>query len=117
MLVYWFWQEIGFGVTYVLSVQYSCAVVSVYLLWREIVLKMRTCFLQKIIIGLLCYDPIAGVCISEDLTLFYSVSSYFVHFSCTMQIHKLKFKPEYYLMINIGNCAKNANTGNHTLIS
>jgi hypothetical protein len=37
-----------FGVTYytylALSVQYSCAVVSVFLLWREIVLKMRTPF-------------------------------------------------------------------------
>ncbi len=31
----WFWQEIVIGVTYVLSVQYSCAVVSVFLLWRE----------------------------------------------------------------------------------
>ena len=28
-------REIVFGVTYVLSVQYSCAVVSVFLLWRE----------------------------------------------------------------------------------
>ncbi len=28
-------QEIVFGVTYVLSVQDSCAVVSVFLLWRE----------------------------------------------------------------------------------
>ncbi len=33
--VFWFWQEIVFDVTYVLSVQYSCAVVSVFLLWRE----------------------------------------------------------------------------------
>ena len=32
---FWFWWEIVFGVTYVLSVQYSCAVVSVFLLWRE----------------------------------------------------------------------------------
>jgi hypothetical protein len=32
---FWFWWEINFGVTYVLSVQYSCAVVSVFLLWRE----------------------------------------------------------------------------------
>ena len=30
-----FWREIDFGVTYVLSVQYSCAVVSVFLLWQE----------------------------------------------------------------------------------
>ncbi len=27
---FWFWQEIVFGVTYVLSIQYSCAVVSVF---------------------------------------------------------------------------------------
>jgi hypothetical protein len=33
--VFWFWREIVFGVTYVLSVQYSCADVSVFLLWRE----------------------------------------------------------------------------------
>ncbi len=32
---FWFWPEIVFGVTYVLSVQYSCAVVSVFLLLRE----------------------------------------------------------------------------------
>ncbi len=31
---FWFWREIVFG-TYVLSVQYSCAVVSVFLLWWE----------------------------------------------------------------------------------
>ena len=35
MLVFWFGQEIVFGVTYILSVQYSCAVVSVILLWRK----------------------------------------------------------------------------------
>jgi hypothetical protein len=28
-LFFWFWREIVFGVTYILSVQYSCAVVSV----------------------------------------------------------------------------------------
>jgi hypothetical protein len=33
--------EIVFGVTYVLSVQYSCAVVSVFLLWRESQLNMN----------------------------------------------------------------------------
>ncbi len=30
MLVFWFWREIVFGVTYVLSVQYTCAIVSVF---------------------------------------------------------------------------------------
>ncbi len=29
---FWFWREIVFGVTYVLSVQYSCVVLSVFLL-------------------------------------------------------------------------------------
>ncbi len=38
VLVFWFWQEIVFGVTYVLSVQYRGAVLSVFWLWREIVL-------------------------------------------------------------------------------
>jgi hypothetical protein len=32
VLVFWFWREIIFGTTYVLSVQYTtCAVVSVFL--------------------------------------------------------------------------------------
>ncbi len=50
MLVFWFWREIVFGITYVLIVQYTCAVVSVFWFWREIVLwweivlKMRTPF-------------------------------------------------------------------------
>ena len=74
-------------------------------------------FLQKNLIGLLYYDLLANVCISSDPTLFYSVSFYFVSFSCTAQIHKLKFKLEYYLRKNMWNCVKNANTGNHTLIS
>ena len=26
VLVFWFWREIVFGITYVLSVQYTCAV-------------------------------------------------------------------------------------------
>ncbi len=73
-------------------------------------------FLQKNLIGLLYYDPIANVCI-YDLTLFYSVSFYFVYFSFTAQICKLKFKSEFYWRIKIGNREKNANTGSHTLIS
>jgi hypothetical protein len=35
VLVFWFWWELVFGFAYVLSVQYSCAVVSVFWLWRE----------------------------------------------------------------------------------
>ncbi len=64
VLVFWFWRETVFGVTYVLSVQYSCAVVSVFWLWWEIVLKKRTHFYNKIVIGLLYYDLLADVCIS-----------------------------------------------------
>jgi hypothetical protein len=45
------WREIVFGVTYILSVQYSCAVVSVFWLWSEIVFKMRTRFYNKILLG------------------------------------------------------------------
>ncbi len=51
VLVFLFWQELVFGVTYVLSVQCSCAVVSVFWLWREIVLKMRTRFYKKVLLG------------------------------------------------------------------
>ncbi len=51
VLVFWFCQEIVFGVTYVLSVLYSCAVVSVFWLWWEIDLKMRTRFYKKILLG------------------------------------------------------------------
>jgi hypothetical protein len=96
LLVFWFWREIVFGVTYVFSVQYSCTVVSVFWLWREIVFKMRTRFYKKSY-WVTYYDPLADVCISQDLTLFYSVSFYIVYFSCTAQIHKLKFKSEIYL--------------------
>ncbi len=121
VFTFWSWQEIVIDVTYdVICVQYSCAVVSVFWLWREIVLKMRTRFYKKNLIGwftLLYYnDLIADVCI-YDQSLFYSVSFYVVYFSCTTQIRTLKFKSEYYLKINIENRVKNANTGNHTLIS
>ena len=51
VLVFWLWREIVFGVTYVLSVQYRCAVVSVFWLWQEIDLKMRTRFYKKILLG------------------------------------------------------------------
>jgi hypothetical protein len=113
VLVFWSWQEIVIELTYVLSVQYSCAVVLVVAGNSS---QNENMFLQQNNIGLLYYDPIANVCI-YDQTLFCSVSFYFVYFSCTAQICMLKFKSGYYLRINIGNRVKNANTGNHTLIS
>ncbi len=57
------------------------------MLWQEIVLKNENTFLisyeqflQKNLIGLLYFDPIANLCISYDPTLFYSVSFLFCIF-------------------------------------
>ncbi len=44
------WWEIVFCVRYVLSGQYICVVVSVFWLWQEIVLKMRTHFDKTILL-------------------------------------------------------------------
>ncbi len=81
-----------------------CCVSFLVVVWNSS--QNENMFLQKKIIGLLYYNLLADVCILYDLTLFYSVSFYFVYFSCTAQIHKLKFKSEYYLRINIGNRVK-----------
>ncbi len=64
MLVFWFWWEIVCGVTYILSVQYSCAVVSIFLVVAGNRSQNENKFLQKNLIGLLYYDPLADVCIS-----------------------------------------------------
>ncbi len=91
VLHFWFWQEIGFGFTYYLCTQstiqlwccvtflvlavnsflcYVCTQCTIQLcgcvnfwLWQEIILKMRTPFYKKKLIGLLYYDPLADVCI------------------------------------------------------
>ncbi len=34
---FWFWREIGVDVTYLLSVQYSCAVVSVFVVMGKLI--------------------------------------------------------------------------------
>ncbi len=77
VLVFWFWQEIVFGVTYVFSVQYSCALVSVFWWWREIVLEMRTRFYKKILLGYFLLSASRCVFFIRP-TLFYSVSIYFI---------------------------------------
>jgi hypothetical protein len=64
VLVFWFWWETFFGVTYVLSVQHSCTVVSVFLVAAGNSYQNENTFLQKNLIGLLYYDPLADVCIS-----------------------------------------------------
>jgi hypothetical protein len=50
---------------YALSVQYSCAVVSVFWLWRKNCSHNENTFLQNNLIGLLYYDPLADVYISK----------------------------------------------------
>ncbi len=75
-LVFWSWREIVIDFMYVFSVQYSCGVVSVFWLWREKVIKNENTFLQKDLIGLLYYDPIADVCIYKTkhcFTLYLSI--------------------------------------------
>ena len=66
VLVFWFWREIVFGVTYVLSVQYTCALCGcvTFLVVAGNSSQNENTFLQKNLIGLLCYDPLADVCIS-----------------------------------------------------
>ena len=76
MLVFWFWWEIVFDVTYILSVQYCCAVVSIFLVVSGNSSQNENTFLQKNLIGLLYYDPIADVCIyktKHSFTLYLSI--------------------------------------------
>ncbi len=54
----------------------------------------------------------ANIAYRKGLTLFYSVSLYFVYFSRTAQIHKLKLISEYYY-----DKYEIVYTGNPTLIS
>jgi hypothetical protein len=61
VIVFWLWQEIVFDITYVLSVQYNCEVVSVFLVVAGNTTQIENTFLQKNLIGLLYYDPIADV--------------------------------------------------------
>ncbi len=63
VLVFWFWREIVFGVTYVLSTIQLCGCVSFLVVAGNCSLNENT-FLQKYLIGLLYYDPLADVCIS-----------------------------------------------------
>ncbi len=51
LLVFWLRREIVFGVTYVLSVQYSCAVVSVFLVVAGNNSQNENTFLQKKLLG------------------------------------------------------------------
>ncbi len=70
VLVFWFWREIVIDVTYVLSVQYSCAFASFFLVVAGDSSHNENTFLQKNLIGLLYYDPIADVCIYKTTHFF-----------------------------------------------
>ncbi len=64
VLVFWSWREIVIDFAYVFSVQYSCGVGCVsFLVVAGNSSQNENTFLQKNLIGLLCYDPIADVCI------------------------------------------------------
>jgi hypothetical protein len=51
VLVFWFWREIVFDITYVLSVQYSYVVVSFFLVVVGNSSKNENTFYKKIILG------------------------------------------------------------------
>jgi hypothetical protein len=53
VLVFWFWGEIVFDVTYLLSAQYICAVVSFFVVVAGNSSQNENTFLQKNLIGLL----------------------------------------------------------------
>ncbi len=129
MLVFLFWREIVFGVTYVLSVQYTCAVVSVFWLWQEIVLwweivlKMRTPF-----------DFLWAVSTKKSywVTLLWSTSRcvYFlspntlllcIFLFCIFFLYRTDPQVEVQIRILLKDkyvkSCQNANTGNHTLTS
>jgi hypothetical protein len=126
---FWFWREIVFGVTYILSVQYTCAVVSVFWLWWEIVLwweidiKMRTPFdflwavstMKSYWVTLLWF---ASWCVYfvRPNTLLLSIFLFciFLLYRTDPQVEvqiRILLKDKY-----VKSC-QNANTGNHTMIS
>jgi hypothetical protein len=116
VLDFWFWREMVFDITYVLSVQYSCAAVSDFLVEAVNSSQNENMFLQKNLIGLLYYDPIANVCIYKTK---HSFLCNFLFFIFLLYCADLQVEVQIRILLkdNIGNCVKNANTGNHTLIS
>ena len=65
---------------------------------------MRTRFYKKNLVGYFLWSASQCVFFIRPNTLLLCFFL-FVYFSCSAQIHKLKFKSEYYLRINIGNPA------------
>ncbi len=129
MLVFWFWWEIGFGVTYVLSVQYTCLVVSVFLLWWEIVLwqgidlKMRTSFdflwavstKKSYWVTLLWSDSLCVYFVRPNTLL------HCIFLFCIFLLYRtdpqVKVQIRILLQDKYVTLCQNGNTSNHTLIS
>ncbi len=129
VLVFWFWREIVFGITYILSVQYICAVVSFFwlwweiMLWREIVLKMRTPFdflwavsTKKSYWVTLLWSTSQCVYLVRPNTLLLCIFLFCIfllyHTDPQFEVQiRILLKDKY-----VKSC-QNANTGNHTLIS
>ncbi len=127
VLVFWFWQEIGFGVTYytylVLSVQYSCAVVSVFLMWWEIVLKMSTCFNFLWAVSTknsywvtLLWSASRCVCFVRPNTLLLCIFLFCIFFLYRTD-QQVEVQTRILLKDKYRKLCQNANTGNRTMIS
>ncbi len=116
VIVFWFWQEIVFGVTYVLSVQYSFAVVSGFWLWREIVLKMRKRFYQKSYWVTLLWSASQCVYFIWPNTLLLCIFLF-----CIFLLYRTDPQVEVQIRILLKDkytsLTQNENTGNPTLIS
>ncbi len=111
---FWFWRDIVFGDMYILSVQYSCAVVSVFWLWREIVLKMRTRFYKKTYWVTLSWSDSRCVYFVRPNTLLLCIFLFciFLLFRADSQVEvqiRILLKDKYRKL------CQNANTSNHTL--
>ncbi len=78
---------------------------SVFWLWREIVLKMRTRFYKKKYWVALLWCASRCEYFIRPNTLLLCIFLFCI-FLLYWQIHKLKFKSEYYLRINMWNCVK-----------
>ncbi len=85
----------------------------IFWLWWEIFLKMRTLFdflwavsTKKIYWVTLLWSASRCVYFIRPTTLLLCIFLFCIYISCTPQIHKLKFKSEYYFRINIRNQVK-----------
>ncbi len=72
---FWFWREIVFDVTYILSVQYSCGVVSIFLVVSGNSSQNESTFLQTILLAyfIMIRQPMCVYKTQHSSTLYLSV--------------------------------------------